>query len=100
MHVELRDEARDDLVDRAIFYGEQSDDLDQYFLKCLRKDIEKLQSTGGIHEQYRGFHRSLSERFPYAIYYLFSGELVDVVAILDCRSDPAAIDYRLGRTKP
>ena len=100
MHVELRDEARDDLVDGAIFYGEQSADLDRYFLKCLRQDIEKLQSTGGIHEQYSGFHRSLSERFPYAIYYLVSGELVDVVAILDCRSDPGAIDSRLRRTKP
>ncbi len=100
MHVELRDEARDDLVDGAIFYGEQSADLDHYFLKCLREDIEKLQSTGGIHEQYGGFHRSLSERLPYAIYYLVSEEFVDVVAILDCRSDPAAIDSRLGRTKP
>ncbi len=38
--------------------GEQSADLDQYFLKCLRQAVEKLQSTGGIHEQYRGFHRS------------------------------------------
>jgi len=39
MHVELRDEARDDLVDGAIFYGEQSAGLDGYFLKCLRQDI-------------------------------------------------------------
>ena len=49
MHVELRDEARDDLVDGAMFYGEQSVDLDQCFLKCLREDIKTLQSTGGIH---------------------------------------------------
>ncbi len=56
MHVEIRDEARDDLVDGAIFYGEQSADLDQYFLKCLREEIEKLQSTVGIHQHYRGFH--------------------------------------------
>ncbi len=54
--------------------------LDGYFLQCLREDIEKLESTGGIHEQYHGFHRSLSERFPYAIYYLVSGEFVGVVA--------------------
>ncbi len=72
MNVELRHEARDDLVEGAVFYGEQSDGLDGYFLKCLRHDIEKLQSSGGIHEQYRGFHRSLSKRFPYAIYYLIS----------------------------
>lgn len=70
------------------FLRKQSADLDQFFLKCLREDVEKLQSTGGIHEQYHGFHRTLSKRFPYAIYYLVSGELVDVVATLDCRRDP------------
>lgn len=37
MHVELRDEACDDLVDGAMFYGEQSVVLDRYFLKCLEK---------------------------------------------------------------
>ena len=48
MNVELRDEARDDLVEGAVFYGEQSDGLDGYFLKCLREDIEKLESTPGF----------------------------------------------------
>ncbi|MBX3418858.1 MAG: type II toxin-antitoxin system RelE/ParE family toxin [Pirellulaceae bacterium] len=99
MHVELRDEAREDLVYGAMFYAEQSAGLDGYFLKCLRQDIEKLQSIGGVHEKYRDFHRSLSDRFPYAIYYLVAEEFIDVVAILDCRSDPTAIDSRLGRTK-
>ena len=99
MNVELRNEARDDLVGGAVFYGEQSDGLDTYFLKCLREDIERLESTRGAHEQYHGFHPSLSKRIPYAIYYLVSGELVDVAAILDCRRNPATIDSRLGRTK-
>lgn len=97
MNVELRDEARDDLVDGAVFYGEQTNGLDEYFLKCLREDVEKLKSIGGVHEKYNGFHRSLSKRFPYAIYYLVSRDLIDVVAILDCRSDPATINARLRR---
>ena len=100
MNVELRDEARDDLVDGAVFYGGQSNGLDEYFLDCIREDVEKLKATGGVHEQYYGFHRSLSKRIPYAIYYQVSGDHVDVVAILDCRSDPAIINARLGRTKP
>jgi len=100
MNVELWDEARDDLVNGAAFYGEQSVGLDEYFLKCLRKDVMNLETTGGVHERYRGFHRSLSDRFPYAIYYLVSKEIIDVVAILDCRRDPAALNTRLGRTKP
>jgi plasmid stabilization system protein ParE len=98
MNVELRDEARDDLVNGAVFYGEQSGGLDEYFLKCLREDVKKLETTGGVHEEYCGFHRSLSDRFPYAIYYLVSDEIIDVVAILDCRRDPAVLNTRLGRT--
>lgn len=78
MNVEIRDEARDDLVKGAAFYGEQSVGLDEYFLRCLREDIKKLEITGGVHEMYRGFHRSLSDRFPYAIYYLVAADIVDV----------------------
>lgn len=54
MRVELRDEARDDLVDGAVFYGGQATGLDEYFLGCLRADLTKLVTTFGIHELYRG----------------------------------------------
>lgn len=99
MNVELRDEARDDLVHGAVFYREQSIGLDEYFLKCLREDMKKLEVTCGVHEQYHGFHKALSDRFPYAIYYLISEDTIDVVAILDCRRDPVAINSRLSRIK-
>ncbi len=99
MNVELRDEARDDLVNGAAFYREQSVGLDEYFLRCLREDIKKLETTGGIHEKYRGFHRSLSDIFPYAIYYVVAEEIVDIVAVLDCRQDTKELNTRLGRTK-
>ena len=98
MRVELRDEARDDLVDGAVFYGDQSPGLDDHFLNCLRADLKKLETTAGIHETYRGFHRSLSDRFPFAIYDHVAEGVVDVVAILDCRQDPDATNERLGRT--
>jgi len=99
MRVELRDEATEDLVDGAAFYREQATGLDEQFLECLRSDLHLLETTAGVHEIYRGFHRSLSKRFPFAIYYLTADNLVDVVAILDCRQNPANIDIRLGRTK-
>ena len=99
MRVELRDEAREDLVIGALFYSRQSPGLDDRFLECLRTDLQAIESTAGIHEQYRGFHRKLSQRFPFAIYYLVSEDIVDVVAILDCRQDPLSTDARLGRTK-
>lgn len=43
-----------------------------------------------------GFHRLLSRRFPYAVYYLVEPETIDVYAILDCRRDPLWIQERLG----
>lgn len=98
MHVELRDEAREDLVDGALFYARQSPGLESHFLECLRSDLKSLESSAGVHERFREFHRKLSQRFPFAIYYLVANESVDVVAILDCREDPASTAERLGRT--
>ena len=98
MHVELRDEAREDLVHGALFYARQSPGLEAHFLESLRSDLKRLGSAAGVHEQFRGFHRKLSQRFPFAIYDLVTDELVDVVAILDCREDPNLTAARLGRT--
>lgn len=100
MRVELRDEARDDLVNGALFYANQSPGVDSHFLACLQADLKRLETTFGIHEKYRGFHRKLAERFPFAIYYQVTEEFVDIVAILDCREDPEATSARLGRTMP
>jgi hypothetical protein len=98
MRVELRSEARDDLVHGAVFYGKQSPGLDAHFIDCVKSDLKKLETKFGIHETYRGFHRKLCKRFPFAIYYLVAEDFVDVVAILDCRENPGATDKRLGRT--
>lgn len=98
MRVELRDEARGDLVDGAYFYGRQSVGLDDYFIRCLGEDLRSLEATYGIHEMYRGFYRKLSKRFPFAIYYLLTNDVIDVVAVLDCRSNPDSTDARLGQT--
>ncbi len=61
------------------------------FNDCLISDIESLKHFAGIHEMYRGFHRALSKRFPFAIYYSVDGEWVEVFAVLDARQAPAAI---------
>ena len=88
MRVELRDEARADLVEGAWFYRRQAPGLDARFIESLRHDLRKLETTAGIHERYRGFYRKLSQRFPFAIYYLVMDDIVDVVAILDCPIEP------------
>lgn len=49
----------------------------------------------GIHQVTYAYHRCLSKRFPFAIYYRVEGELVRVHAVLDCRRNPSSIKKRL-----
>jgi hypothetical protein len=98
MRVELRAEARRDLVDGAWFYEQQRQGLGDYFVERLFDDLGRLETEAGIHEKAFGFHRKLCRRFPFAIYYLVVPHVIDVVAVLDCRRDPAALAARLRRS--
>ena len=97
MRVELRVEARHDLLEGALFYEEQREGLGDYFTDCLFEDLDRLEGQAEIHAVVYGLHRKLSMKFPFAIYYRAEGSAIDVVAILDCRGDPDAVAERLRR---
>jgi plasmid stabilization system protein ParE len=97
MKVEILDEAKADLLDGCRFYERQSEGLGDYFLDTLFSDIDSLQLYGGVHARVFGYHRLLSKRFPFAIYYTVESDIVRVYAVLDCRRDPAWTRQRLGR---
>ena len=66
------------------------------FLDSLYADVDSLVLYAGIHPKPDGrLHRALAKRFPFAIYYDFKDSVVTVVAVLDCRRDPASIVERL-----
>lgn len=96
MRVQLLDEATVDLADGYRFYERQAEGLGEYFLDSLWSDIQSLRLSGGVHAIFFGYHRLLSRRFPYAVYYRVDGEIARVRAILDCRRDPEWITKRLG----
>ena len=54
----------------------------------------------GIHPMEFGFHRALSKRFPFGVYYLVEDEIVRIYAVLDLRRDPAWIRRRLTPGEP
>jgi len=97
MKIRILDQAEDDLVDGYNFYEYQSPGLGTYFLDCIYSDVESLLLYAGIHRiVHRDYHRMLSERFPFAIYYTVSGDEIKIHAIIDCRRDPAWIRDRLN----
>lgn len=92
--------ARDDLADGLDFYERQQEGLGSYFLEALFSDIDSLRLYAGIHAKTCGYHRLLSKRFPYAIYYDLESRTFRVWAVLDCRQDPVSIQRRLARLRP
>jgi plasmid stabilization system protein ParE len=96
MKVEILSQARDDLVAGFHFYEKQAPGLGSYFLDSLLSDIDSLILYGGIHRIVFGFHRALSKRFPFAVYYRVAGEGVRVYAVLDCRRNPSWIRKKLS----
>jgi plasmid stabilization system protein ParE len=96
MNVHISSDAEADLIEGYWFYERQSPGLGEYFRSCLISDIESLAYHAGIHEVAFDYHRSLSKRFPFTIYYHIEGDSATVVAVLDARRNPQWIRKRLG----
>ena len=90
------EEAAEDLESGRSFYDEREDGIGRYFLDCLMSDLDSLRLYAGIHSIHFGFHRLLSRRFPFAIYYDVTDDLARVAAVLDMRRDPAWIRKELS----
>jgi plasmid stabilization system protein ParE len=97
LKIRLLSVALEDLDVGRQFYEKQQAGLGDYFLDSLFSDIDSLLLYAGIHQKVFGYHRTLSRRFPYAIYYRVEGEDIQVWRVLDCRQNPASITKRLKR---
>jgi len=80
------------------FYEKREHGLGSYFLDSLYSDIDSLQLYAGIHGIHFGkFHRLLSKRFPFAIYYEVKNQIACVRAVIDLRRNPSGIAQKIGR---
>lgn len=72
--VQISEDAQDDLNEGFLFYEAQEPGLGDYFIACLRADIEGLKVSGGVHRVvYADYYRLLSKVFPYGIFYTMEG---------------------------
>ena len=87
MNLRILASAFHDLADGRDFYERQGAGMGEYFLDSLFSDIDSLALYAGIHRKVFGFHRLLSKRFPYAVYYQFDGRNAIVYRVLDLRQE-------------
>jgi hypothetical protein len=95
MRIRILTPAEKDLQEGYGFYESQCPGLGSYFLDSLYSDIDSLAYYGGIHQVVFSYHRQLSKRFPFAVYYRIIDDVVVVFAVLDCRRNPSWIRERL-----
>jgi plasmid stabilization system protein ParE len=95
VRIDILPEARDDLLAGFQFYEQQARGLGRHFRESIFEDIDSLAVHGGVHAKVFGYHRSLSKRFPFAIYYRIETNVVRVRAVLDCRRNPSWIRRRV-----
>ena len=96
MRIKILSIAEDDLEEGYRFYESQADGLGTYFLDTLYSDIDSLAYFAGMHRIVLGYHRLLSKRFPFAVYYRVADDAVTVFAVLDCRRNPSWIRKELS----
>ena len=99
MTLHILESAFRDLADGRDFYERQGVGLGEYFLDSLFSDIDSLALYAGIHRKIFEFHRLLSKRFPYGIYYQFNDDNVIVYRVLDLRRNPRKIRAALKFSK-
>ena len=97
MRIKILSTAEDDLEEGYRFYESQSDGLGTYFLDTLYSDIDSLAYFAGIHRVVLDYHRLLSKRFPFAVYYRIADDTAMVYAVLDCRRNPNWIRAMLSK---
>jgi hypothetical protein len=95
MTVVILEDAAEDLEASAQFYESCATGIGDYFIDSILSDLDSLVLFAGVHQIYFEFHRMLSKRFPFGIYYEVEDEVVYVYAILDLRRDPQWIRKQL-----
>jgi plasmid stabilization system protein ParE len=95
MRIKILSSAIEDLHAGRLFYEKQGEGLGEYFYDSLFSDIDSLLLYAGIHLKVFGYHRLLSKRFPYAVYYTVEQELIEIRRVLDLRRHPQRIRQAL-----
>lgn len=81
------------------FYESIQSGLGARCVEALWTDIQRLTYARGIHARHGGLHRMLAARFPFGIYYPEAPGRIEILAVLDLRSEPARLDTALTGRK-
>jgi len=97
----VRPEAEEDLRRAYLWYEDKRSGLGDDFLLCIETALSQiLKNPLQYSYLHRELRRALVRRFPYAIFYVVSSQVISVIAVLHCRRDPETWGKRMVDAKP
>jgi len=93
--VELRADAKFDLVSAHEYYEQRRAGLGRDFIMSIADSIEQIRVAPRmfaiVHRDVRQF---VVRRFPYVIYYIVDGDVIEVIAVFHAKRDPSPFRNR------
>lgn len=82
-------EAEQDIAEAYAWYEGQRVGLGEEFMGCVDACIEAFRRLPEMHaEIYQSYRRALVRRFPYMVFYEFTGNVVTVYCVFHTSQDP------------
>ena len=92
----LRPAAEEDVEAAYLWYEEQSPGLGAEFLRSVEAALASVERNPEAYQQvYKQARRALLRRFPYALFYVVSPELIEVIGCIHTRRHPRRWRSRL-----
>ncbi len=93
----VRSEAGSDVAEAYRWYEERRAGLGEEFFKVVDDAFAVIERSPETFPRiYKDLRRVLTKRFPFAVFYVVSPEVISIVAILHQASDPERWKGRVG----
>lgn len=90
-------EAQQDIDEAYSWYEDRRYGLGEEFLSCLDAAIQKICRTPELYAKiFKEYRRTLTRRFPYAVFYEFTNEKVYVYSVFHTSQNPEKWKKRLS----
>jgi plasmid stabilization system protein ParE len=93
----VRSAAEADITDAALWYEERAAGLGAEFLRAVDVALTEIRRMPKRFPRvYEDVHRALVRRFPYAVYFTSTDDVLVVIACMHVRRDPSRWERRVG----
>ena len=95
--LDIKEEARQDILQAAGWYGDKSSDINLKFIQQLELIVKSiLNNPKTFKKVYKNFRQAAVKKFPYVIMYEYIGNTIIIFSVFHTSQNP---DKKLKRLK-